>query len=442
VISRTFRILLHHRAVQALVAASGETECHLVGGVLRDRALGLPSHDVDAVVAGRGREIAGRLAAALPARLVLLGGKEFASYRLVGRDLTFDLWDRAGTSLHEDLARRDFTVDSFALDPRAGAVVDPFGGLADLRRRLLRATTAQSFTGDPLRVLRLPRLLLRLPGFAADPQTLLLARRSSPQLAAVAAERVRDELSFLFAHPEAHRGLALLVALDVYPGLWLGRPGEPGGAGGALAELESLPERIRELRQLDAGAADAVDAPAARLAATFAHLPAAPRRGPLDFVALVRGAGYLTRAAAADVALLLSFAELPRDEVSRRRFLHRAGRLWATAACSLGARAPDPDRWRAALRPLVELARREGAAIREPPRLLSGEEVQTLLGIPPGPEVGKALAALRLAQVDGTVRTRQEAVEILKAERFARGPHSPDPSLPEGERGKRRQETS
>ena len=412
-ISRTFRILLHHHAVRALVAASGEAECHLVGGVLRDRALGLPSHDVDAVVAGRGREIAERLAAALPARLVLLGGKEFASYRLVGRDLTLDLWDRGEASLHDDLARRDFTVNAFALDARNGAVIDPFGGLDDLRRRMLRATTAASFAGDPLRVLRLPRLLLRLPGFAADPETLLLARRSSPHLAAVAAERVRDELSFLFDHPEAHQGLAVLVALDVYPGLWLGRPGEPGRAGGAVAELEALPDRIRELRQLDAGFADAVDARAARLAATFAHLPAAGRRGPLDFVELVRDAGYLTRAVAADVALLLSFTELPQDALGRRRFLHRAGRLWVTAACSLGARANDLGRWRAALRPLVELARREGAAILDPPRLLSGEEVQTLLGIPPGPEVGKALAALKLAQVDGTVRTREEAVEML-----------------------------
>ena len=414
VLSRTFRILLHHPAVRALVAASGETECHLVGGVLRDRALGLASHDVDAVVAGRGLEIAGLLAEALPARLVLLGGKEFASYRLVGRDVTLDLWDRGTASLHEDLARRDFTVNAFALEARGGVVIDPFGGLEDLRRRTLRAVTEESFAGDPLRVLRLPRLLLRLPGFAADPETLLLARRSSPHLAAVAAERVRDELSFLFDHPEAHRGLAVLVALDVYPGLWMGRPGEPGGAGGALAELEALPDRIRELRQLDAGFADAVDARAARVAATFAHLPAAPRRGgPVDFVELVRDAGYLTRAAAADVVLLLSFAELPQDDLGRRRFLHRAGRLWATAACSLGARTQNPGRWRAALRPLVDLARREGAAIFDPPRLLTGEEVQALLGMPPGPEIGKALAAIRQAQVDGTVRTREEAVKMV-----------------------------
>jgi tRNA nucleotidyltransferase/poly(A) polymerase len=423
--SRIFRVLLQHPAVRALARAGGETECHLVGGCLRDRALGLPSHDLDAVVAGRGLEIAERLAAELPARFVLLGGKDFAAYRLVGQDLTLDLWDRAGTTLHDDLARRDFTVNSFALGLRDGALADPFGGLGDLRQRLLRATTPASFTGDPLRVLRLPRMLLRLPGFAADPETFLLARASSPHLVDVAAERVRDELAILFDHPEAHRGLALLVALDLYPGLWLGAPGEPGRPGGAVTELAALPARCRELRQLDSGAGSQVAARPARLAATFAHLTVrdgrAGRAGQnsQDFLELFRDAGYLTRQAAAEVALLLAEEEIPKDDLGRRRFLHRTGRLWATVAVSLGARAPDVAGWRARLRPLVDLARSEGDALRDPPRLLSGEEVQRLLGIAPGPEVGRALAAVRRAQIDGRVRTREEAVRVVRGERGA-----------------------
>jgi tRNA nucleotidyltransferase/poly(A) polymerase len=410
----TFHALLHHPAVQALVAASGETECHLVGGVLRDHVLGLPSHDVDAVVAERGLEIAEVLAAELPARLVLLGGKDFAAYRLVGKDVTVDLWDRAGTSLHEDLARRDFTVNSIALDARTGEVVDPFGGLGDLERRKLRATTAESFTGDPLRVLRLPRLQLRLPGFTATPETLVLARQSAPLLREVAAERVRDELSLLFDHPEAHLGLALLGLLDVYPGLWLGTPGERGSIGGAVVELEILEDRMRELRELDPGAADVVDAKAARFTATFFHVPVRAHREPADVLASFRDAGYLTRAIAADVAQLLNLVWLPVEDTERRRFLHQAGRLWATAACSIGARTLDPDDWLSDLRPLLELARREGDVLFDPPRLLTGEEVQELLGIPPGPAVGKALATVRRAQVDGRVRTKEEAMELLR----------------------------
>lgn len=408
---------MQYPAVRILATAAGETPCHLVGGCLRDRALGLTSHDIDAVVAGRGQEIAERVAAALPARFVLLGGKDFAAYRLVGQDVEVDLWDRAGMSFHEDLARRDFTVNSFALDLKDGLVADPFDGLGDLARRLLRATTPASFTGDPLRVLRLPRMLLRLPGFAADPETFLLARASSAHLVDVAAERVRDELAILFEHPDAHRGLAILVALDLYPGLWLGSPGEPGRPGGAVTELEALLERCQELGQLEPEAAAGVVLRPARLAATFAHLPMRGGRGPQDFLELFRDAGYVTRQSAAEVALLLGEEEMPGDDLGRRRFLHRTGRLWATVAVSLGARTADLPGWRARLRPLVDLARREGATILDPPRLLSGEEVQAILGIAPGPEIGRALAAVRQAQVEGRVRTREEAVGVVEKER-------------------------
>jgi len=83
---------------------------------------------------------------------------------------------------------------STPLAPRDGAVVDPFGGLADLERRVLRATTGQSFEGDPLRVLRLVRLLVRLPGFSVEPDTFELARGAAPRLPGIAAERIREEL--------------------------------------------------------------------------------------------------------------------------------------------------------------------------------------------------------------------------------------------------------
>jgi len=439
-IERAFRLLLHHPAVRALIAACDEedVECHLVGGVLRDRALGLPVHDVDAVVPARGREVAERLAASLPARLVALGGKDFAAFRLVAADVEVDLWDRAGMSFADDLARRDFTVNSFAVDARTGAVTDPFGGLDDLRRRILRATTPASFSGDPLRVLRLPRLLLRLPGFAADPATVALARQASPLLPEVAAERVRDELTHLFADSEAHRGLALLIALDLYPGLWLGRPGEPGKTGTALSELEALSARIRDLRQVDAAAAEAVDASLARLAALFTNLPSAGATTPRTHLERFRDAGYLTRQTASDLALLLGLPEPPVEPPASRRWLHRAGPLWPTAACAHGARIAahggDLDGWREAVRRLADLASKEGDVLFDPPRLLTGGDVQELLGIPPGREVGRVLDAVRSAQVDGAVRTREEAMAVVRAE----GPTGTSPSSPSPSRRRRR----
>jgi tRNA nucleotidyltransferase/poly(A) polymerase len=276
----------------------------------------------------------------------------------------------------------------------------------------LRATTPASFTGDPLRVLRLPRLLIRLPGFAADPGTVLLARQAAPLLPAISAERVRDELTFLLEHPDAHLGVALLLALDLYPGLWLGRPGEPGPPGLALSELEALPGIVRELRSHAPSAS--VDTRAARLASVFANLPVAP----LEALERFHDAGYLTRTLATDVARLLRMTGLPEDDLGRRRFLHQAGTLWATAACFLAARAAAHGRrWRHTLPHLAELARREGGTLFDPPRLLDGAEVQALLGLSPGPDVGRALQTVREAQVDGRVRTREEAIALLSEQK-------------------------
>jgi poly(A) polymerase len=413
--ARALLLLRHHPLARAFLAAAGETPCHLVGGVVRDRLLGLPAVDFDGVVAGEGREIAERLAAALPARLVPLGGKAFAAYRLVGKGFTLDLWDRAGTSVEADLARRDFTVNAAALDLRDGAFLDPFGAGRDLDARLLRATTPESFTGDPLRVLRLPRLLVQLPGFAAEPATVALARQAAGRLATVASERVREELRLIFAAAAADRALALMVELHLYPGLWLGRPGEPGAAGHAVVELERLESCAVRVRERAEAEAPPLELPAARLALAAANLPAGE---PAAALAGLARAGVLLARQAERAAALLAWRELPAGERALRRFLHDAGALWPSAAALLGARRREPAEaaaWEAWLGRVTALVRREGAAILAPPALVSGEDVQRELGVGPGPAVGRALRRVRLAQVDGEVRSREEALALLRS---------------------------
>jgi Poly A polymerase head domain/Probable RNA and SrmB- binding site of polymerase A len=404
-------------AVRALRQAAAPDPVHLVGGVLRDRLLGRRCRDLDAVVAGRGEEIAADLARRLGARLVRLGGERFAAFRLVAGALTVDLWDRGQTTLEEDLARRDFTINAFAWDLAGGRLEDPWGGLADLGDRRLRAVSEGSFAADPLRVLRLARLAAQLPGFAADPATVELARAAAPRLGEVAAERVREELLLTFAAPGAALGLALLAELRLYPGLWLGRPGEELPAGRTPALFAALEEEVPALRRLRRGSQRRLDLQAARLALTFLGL--SPGGEPEEALARCREAGYLTAREAKTLAVLMAWARPPRGEVARRRFLHGAGRdLWLTAAAvvSAVARSAGDERWLAGERPaLFTLARGEGAALFAPPRLLSGDEVQALLGVSPGPAVGRALARLLAAQVDGRVRTRDEAVRLLES---------------------------
>ena len=94
------------------------------------------------------------------------------------------------------------------------------------------------------------------------------------------------------------------------------------------------------------------------------------------------------------------------------------GELWPTAVCFAGARAGRFEggeaEWGRAATELVRLERREGEAVRNPPRLLDGREVAEILGVEPGPRVGRALDELGRAQVEGRVETREEAERFVR----------------------------
>ncbi len=408
--------LLDQQVPRALRAAAGGTAAHLVGGVVRDRLLEIAGSDFDAVVAAQGPIIARRLARALPARLVELGGIRFAAYRLVGAGFVLDLWDREGQSLQKDLARRDFTVNAIALNVVSGRLVDPFAGRDDLARRRLRATTPGVFADDPLRALRLVRLALQLPGFSAEAATVDLARASASGLAGVAAERVRDELAKVLRSRQFAAGLALLGELDLYPGLLRGRPGQPGDgrpAGRLAARLEPALDHLRDLGELPHGR---LEPAGPRLAILFSGLG---RQAGEAAAALesCRRTGYLTGREAARCRRLLGCRETPGGEAAARWFLHRWGEQWPAAAATLAALAepaPAAAAWRRLVADLVGLAERQAAAIFAPPPLLGGDEIRQLLGLPPGPRLGREVARLRRAQVEGRVSDRAGAAALLR----------------------------
>ena len=404
--------VLDEPVARALRDAAAGTPCHLVGGLLRDRLLGVPGSDFDAVVAARGRQIGERLARALPARLVDLGGKAFAAYRLAGRGFTLDIWDRQGQELKADLARRDFTVNAFALDVAERRVADPFGGLADLERRRLKATTPGVFADDPLRVLRLVRLCLQLPGFTADAETRALARSASSGLAGVAVERVREELAKVMRSPAAPAGFDLLVELGVYPGLLLGRPGEAGDASRADRLLRRLEPALLEMMGRDSLPHGRLEPAGPRMAVLIGGLAAGGEA--LDGY---HRAGYLTAREASRCRRLLSCRAAPGSDAEARWFLHLWGEDWPAATAMLAAIAEPPlarAEWRRHLDRLAALAERHGATIFAPRPLLDGEEIGRLLGLEPGPEIGAAVARLRRAQVEGRVGDRAEAERYLR----------------------------
>ena len=117
-----------------------------------------------------------------------------------------------GTSLEEDLVRRDFTVNSMALSLPDGVLIDPFGGVSDLAAAVLRTpgTPEDSFSDDPLRMMRAARFAAQL-NFSVAPEVVAAMTAMAERITIISAERVRDELSKLLLAPQPRAGLALLV---------------------------------------------------------------------------------------------------------------------------------------------------------------------------------------------------------------------------------------
>jgi poly(A) polymerase len=217
----------------ALFAAAGR-ELHLVGGTVRDALLHRPSEDVDLTTDAPPEEALRLLKPAATAVWTVgiefgtVGGQlrgpaggrrvEITTYRA-------DRYDRVsrnpavafGTSLSDDLRRRDFTMNAMALSVPGRVFTDPYGGLADLARGLLRTPgpPEESFADDPLRMLRAARFVAQLSGpgmrLELDDTARAAIVAMAGQLGRITAERVQAELTKLLLAEDPVRGLELLT---------------------------------------------------------------------------------------------------------------------------------------------------------------------------------------------------------------------------------------
>lgn len=184
----------------------------IVGGAVRDRVLGRPVVDLDVVIdgdpAGAARAIAQAAKRTGPGAACFPLSEEFGAWRVVARGGAWqvDVEGMRGGSLQADLALRDFTVNAIAEPLDGGDPIDPLGGLADLRARRLRCAGPEAFAEDPLRVLRLVRVVAELD-LAPDPQALAAARAQAGRLVDVSTERVFLELRRIVASAGALEGI-------------------------------------------------------------------------------------------------------------------------------------------------------------------------------------------------------------------------------------------
>ncbi len=430
-----------------------------VGGAVRDAVLGLPAQDWDLATRARPPEVRRLFRRTVPIGIehgtVGVRGKDGVLYEVTtfrrdietfGRHAVVEFADR----IEDDLARRDFTINALAWDPATEELRDPYGGLDDLARSVLRTVgrPEERFAEDYLRILR----ALRFAGhfrLTIEPETWSALAAATPKLTVLSAERVREELlKVLGKSPCASAALSLYAAA------------------GVLAVLYPELDELVAMSAADTQAADAAQDAWARSLRAVDALP--PARPPLRTAALLHAAG-MPAARTRDLRGGWRFtgheqrgARLAEDVLRRLRFsnaeVERIGRLVRHQSDLFppDARSPIVRRWMRALGPdllddlwrlrfalwradnpgagpgvvpadLLErwrrarAVRRQGAPLSVGELAIGGAELKAL-GLAPGPRFGDVLRAL-LERVleDPALNTRERLLELARAELAAPG---------------------
>lgn len=181
-------------------------QAYVVGGFVRDLLLARETADIDIALAGDALKAAPDLASAIGGKFVILDEANRVGRVLLDRK---DRWQIDLSTIEDgieaDLKRRDFTIDAMAISLSNLAsqpegkpdIIDPFNGLEDIQRRVVRATGGEVFSRDAIRLLRAVRLAAEL-GFSISQQTETMIRQNCQLITGVAGERIREELLRLF----------------------------------------------------------------------------------------------------------------------------------------------------------------------------------------------------------------------------------------------------
>jgi poly(A) polymerase len=192
---------------------------YIVGGAIRDALLQRPIHDLDFILPADALRIARSVANSLDAAYYPLDEERQIGRVIVnqteGGRLVLDFALYQGIDLTSDLQARDFTVNAMAVEVRQPqALIDPTGGLKDLRAKYLRACSPEAFRTDPVRILRGVRLGVTY-NFRILPDSQERMRDAVPLLPSVSAERLRDELFRILESPRPASSVRALDRLGV-----------------------------------------------------------------------------------------------------------------------------------------------------------------------------------------------------------------------------------
>ena len=363
---------------------------YLVGGPVRDAVLDIPANDLDFVVIGDAPTLASDLAEELGGQVTVHPRFGTATVEIEGDRIDIvtarkevyhfpgSLPEVSASSLEDDLARRDFSINAMAL-PLSGdspEVIDPHGGLEGLAYRRVATLHPGSFTDDPSRMLRAVRYEQRLSLQISDTtlseiQSALVGRHAD----AVSGDRWRQEFQKIFEEPQAFKMLIRAIGLGV---------------------LAAIHPALSDSRPLAILAGEGGLAPSDFLSALAMPLSAADGEGvssrlnlPTDWARVVRDT----------IVLQGILPEITGPSVSPSKVCSALEKLDADAIAAAARLSLDIQ--------LASRLRRYLDVWRLVSPVLTGDDLLAM-GVPPGSNVGEVLRELNSAKLDGMVGGEDE----------------------------------
>ena len=397
---------------------------------MRDRLLNRQGRylDLDFVLPDRAIEVAQAIARKYKAGFVVLDAERKIA-RVVFANATADFAQQMGRTIQDDLGRRDFCMNAIAIECHqlliegldigglgigdwglgigkqvVELLIDPFDGFGDLQGQQIRMVAPENLAEDPLRILRGYRQAAQL-GFALEDLTRQVAIKFAPRLKAIAAERIRTELGYLLHSsngsywmmaavedriladwlPRQHLNLdrfrqiesVITMLLKEYPDLELFFSKHLAGDRHAIViiKLAALTDSANALESLGLSRAEQ-----RWLLGTLRYLP--------QFI---------------DLSEQSTLTEQYKFFQATLEFFPAIAALALAAGHDLSKVTPWLERW---LNP--------HDAIAYPVALLTGDDLRYELGIAPSPKLGELLETVKLAQVEGQIKTRIDAIALVK----------------------------
>jgi tRNA nucleotidyltransferase/poly(A) polymerase len=412
---------------------------YFAGGCVRDALLGFAPKDIDVATDAHPDQVQRLFPRTIPVGAkfgvirVLENGWEFevATFRsdgvyLDGRrpeSVTF-------SSAEEDAQRRDFTINGMFYDPVDSAVIDYVGGQGDLEKRLVRAIgdPGLRFAEDRLRLLRAVRFAATL-NFAIEAETWSGLQRDATQINAVSPERIRDEFMKILSDPNRLRGFDLLDASGLLEQILP----EVNALKGCEQPAQFHPEGdvfVHTRRMLEFLPADASGLLALSVLLHDIGKPPTkscdPAEGRIRFnghdevgAAMSQAVMERLRFSGAEIEIVVQavrshmmFKDVPKMRPAKlRRFLARENFPLELELHRVDCLSSHGD-----LENFEFLLRKEKEFENEPlipPPLVNGYDL-IRLGLSPGPRFGEILEKVQTAQLEGEVRSRDEALALVR----------------------------